>query len=179
MAKLSAGFLMFRWRGTTPEVFIVHPGGPFWAKKDDGAWSIPKGEYAEDEDPLSAARREFEEETGIAPDGDPVALTDVKQPSGKIVKAWALEGDCDAAAVKSNMFSMEWPPKSRRMQEFPEVDRAAWFPLEVAQIKLLKGQVGFIEQLAAKLHYELKPPQQGPPDGENKPSGTTQGSLFD
>jgi predicted NUDIX family NTP pyrophosphohydrolase len=158
MAKLSAGFLMFRWRGATPEVFIVHPGGPFWAKKDAGAWSIPKGECADDEDALSAARRELKEETGIVPDGDPVPLVDVKQPSGKIVKAWALEGDCDAAAVKSNSFSMEWPPKSGKMQEFPEVDRAAWFSLEVAQIKLLKGQVGFIEQLAAKLQYALKPP---------------------
>jgi len=106
-------------------------------------------------------------------------LVDVKQPSGKIVKAWALEGDCDAAVVKSNMFSMEWPPKSGKMQEFPEVDRAAWFPLEIAQIKLLKGQVAFIEQLAAQLQYELKPPKQGSPESEHRSSGANQGSLFD
>ena len=148
MPKRSAGLLMFRWRGEELEVFLVHPGGPFWAKKDAGAWSIPKGEYAEDEDPLTAARREFEEETGMAAAGEFIPLTDIKQAGGKIVKAWAIEGDCDAAAAKSNMFSMEWPPKSGRMREFPEIDRAEWFPIGAAREKLLKGQVGFLDQLA-------------------------------
>src|SRR5947208_13861409 len=108
MAKPSAGLLMFRWRGDVLEVFLVHPGGPFWAKKDLGAWSIPKGEYAEGEDALAAARREFVEETGIAAAGEPIHLKDIRQPSGKIVKAWALEGDFGASSVRSNTFAMEW-----------------------------------------------------------------------
>ena len=156
MSKLSAGLLMYRWRESALEVFIVHPGGPFWAKKDNGAWSIPKGEYTEGDDPLAAARREFTEETGFTPEGDLIALADIRQPSGKIVKVWALEGDCDASLVQSNSFSMEWPPKSGRMQEFPEVDRAAWFPFEIAKTKLLKGHVGFLDQLAARLRYQSK-----------------------
>ena len=142
---------MFRWRGDALEVFLVHPGGPYWAKKDSGAWSIPKGEYPGDEDPLAAARREFEEETGIAAAGELIPLTEITQPGGKIVKAWAIEGDCDAANVRSNLFSMEWPPKSGRMQEFPEIDRGEWFPIEAARDKLLKGQVGFLDQLASKI----------------------------
>src|SRR5262245_47550688 len=123
MAKHSAGILMFRRSGPEPEVLLVHPGGPFWAKKDDGAWSIPKGLYESGEDPLAAARREFEEETGCVPDGEFIALGSFKQPGGKIVAAWAVEGDFDLAGFKSNPFSMEWPPKSGRIQQFPEADR--------------------------------------------------------
>ena len=155
MAKRSAGLLMFRWRGDALEVFLVHPGGPFWAKKDLGAWSIPKGEYSESEDALAAARREFAEETGMDAAGEPTPLKDIRQPGGKVVRAWALEGDCDASGVRSNMFSMEWPPKSGRTQEFPEIDRGEWFPIEAARAKLLKGQLGFLVELASKLGYSL------------------------
>jgi predicted NUDIX family NTP pyrophosphohydrolase len=129
------------------EVLLVHPGGPFWAKKDEGAWSIPKGEIGDGEDPLAAARREFEEETGVAPDGDFTPLGSLQQPGGKLVFAWALRCDLDPSALRSNSFSMEWPPKSGRQQEFPEVDRAAWFGLEAARLKILKGQAGFLDRL--------------------------------
>ena len=158
MAKRSAGLLMFRWRADALEVFLVHPGGPFWAKKDLGAWSIPKGEYTEGEDALTAARREFAEETGTAAAGEPIPLKDVKQPGGKIVSAWALEGDCDASKVRSNMFSMEWPPKSGKTKEFPEIDRGEWFRIEAARSKILKGQVEFLVELASKLGYDFKIP---------------------
>lgn len=147
MPRQSAGLLMFRQRAGGLEVFLVHPGGPFWAKKDQGAWSIPKGEYQPDEDPLVAARREFAEETGIVPEGDFVALTPLRQRSGKIVRAFAFEGDCDAQAIRSNTFVIEWPPRSGRQQEFPEVDRAGWFTVEEARERLLSGQVGIIEEL--------------------------------
>jgi predicted NUDIX family NTP pyrophosphohydrolase len=146
--RLSAGLLLYRRRATL-EVFLVHPGGPFWAKKDAGAWSIPKGEFETGEDPLSAAIREFEEETGFPIDGEFTALVPVKQPSGKTIHAWMIEGDCDAVNVRSNRFSMEWPPKSGKMAEFPEVDRAAWFDLTEARVKLLPGQVPFLDQLVA------------------------------
>ena len=149
MAKLSAGILLYRRQG--PEVLLVHPGGPFWAKKDDGAWSIPKGEYGEGEDPLGVARREFKEETGQAVDGDFVPLGRFKQPGGKIVSAWALEGECDAGTIRSNLFCMEWPPRSGRMAEFPEVDRAGWFTLEEAGRKMLKGQVAILGAFSALL----------------------------
>jgi predicted NUDIX family NTP pyrophosphohydrolase len=125
----------------------VHPGGPFWAKKDAGAWSIPKGEFSGDENALMAARREFEEETGFLPAGRFVPLTPSKQPSGKVIYAWALEGDLDATAIRSNTFTMEWPPQSGIHQEFPEVDRAAWFTIEAAKEKIIKGQVDFIDEL--------------------------------
>ena len=147
MIKKSAGILLFRERDGHVEVLLVHPGGPFWAKKDDGAWSVPKGELEEDEDPLTAAMREVKEETGIDIDGDLIAMKQLRQPGGKIVYAWAAEGDFDAATLKSNSFSMEWPPKSGLRREFPEVDRAAWFTLELAKSKILRGQVGFIDQL--------------------------------
>ena len=143
----SAGIVLYRVGDGGPEVLLVHPGGPFWAKKDLGAWSIPKGELEPDEDPLAAARREFEEETGCRISGEFRPLAPLKQPGGKTVYAWAVEGDCDPAAIKSNTFSMEWPPHSGRRQEFPEVDRAAWFPLDEAKKKILPGQVGFIESL--------------------------------
>jgi predicted NUDIX family NTP pyrophosphohydrolase len=144
--KTSAGILLYRDRDQ-PEVFLVHPGGPFWAKKDLGAWSIPKGEFTDEEDPLTAARREFTEETGFPIDGHFRPLQPLKQSSGKIIYAWAVEGDCDAEAVKSNLFTMEWPPKSGRMQQFPEVDRAAWFRLSEARERIVKGQLGFLDQL--------------------------------
>lgn len=145
MKKTSAGILLYR--NDPREVFLVHPGGPFWAKKDLGAWSLPKGEFSEGEDPLAAARREFAEETGFPIDGSFRPLQPLKQPSGKVIYAWAVEGDCDAAAVKSNLFTMEWPPRSGRMQQFPEVDRAAWFPLAEARQRIIKGQLGFLDQL--------------------------------
>jgi len=145
--KQSAGLLMYRRRDGRMEVFLVHPGGPFWAKKDAAAWSIPKGEFAADEDPLAAAQREFAEETGLTPSGPFTALTPIKQTGGKIVQAWAVEGDCDPAAVRSNTFTMEWPPRSGRRQEFPEVDRAEWFTLDVARNKIHKGQVPLLDEL--------------------------------
>lgn len=128
-------------------MFLVHPGGPFWAKKDPGAWSIPKGEAAPKEDLLAAARREFEEETGFGIDGDFRALAAVRQSSGKRVHAWAVEADCDADAIRSNSFEMEWPPRSGQRREFPEVDRAAWFDLPTARAKITKGQLGLLDQL--------------------------------
>jgi predicted NUDIX family NTP pyrophosphohydrolase len=150
MHKLSAGILLFRRRYGTLEVFLVHPGGPFWQRKDIGAWSIPKGEYAAGEDPLSAAKREFEEETGFAPPtGELNSLSEIKLSSGKVVTAWAVEGDCDGDAIRSNQFSMEWPPKSGKTQEFPEVDRAAWLTLPEANKKIHPAQQEFLVRLAA------------------------------
>src|SRR5262245_18540137 len=145
--KLSAGILFYRKRGGEIEVFLVHPGGPFWAKKDDGAWSIPKGEYSEGEDPLAVAKREFHEETGSQVSGDYLPLTPLKQPSGKVISAWAVGGDLDPASLRSNTFSMEWPPKSGKLQEFPEVDRVMWCDLTTARQKLLPGQHAFLDQL--------------------------------
>jgi predicted NUDIX family NTP pyrophosphohydrolase len=147
MPKKSAGLLMYRRRGGILEVFLVHPGGPFWQKKDAGSWSIPKGEYLPGEDPLEAAKREFQEETGIQASGEFIPLTPREQPSGKIISAWAFEGDCDASAIKSNTFLVEWPPRSGRQQEFPEVDRAGWFSIPVAKEKIIKGQSGFLEEV--------------------------------
>jgi predicted NUDIX family NTP pyrophosphohydrolase len=138
---------MFRRCGAEPEVLLVHPGGPFWTRRDLGAWSIAKGEFAPGEDPLAAARREFEEETGIVPEGEFLPLRPCRQRSGKVVHAWAFEGDCDPVAIVSNTFVMEWPPRSGRQQTFPEVDRAEWFPLEEAKRKLLPGQVGLVDEL--------------------------------
>jgi len=154
MATRSAGLLMWRRRPEGIEVFLVHPGGPFWATRDEGAWSIPKGEYAEGEQPLEAARREFREETGLSVEGEYVPLEPVRQKGGKTVMAWAVEGDCEAAAVSSNTFEMEWPPRSGRRQEFPEIDRAAWFPLDEAAAKILKGQLPLLEQLVQLLRRE-------------------------
>jgi predicted NUDIX family NTP pyrophosphohydrolase len=147
MAKTSAGLLMYRFRHGSLEIFLVHPGGPFWAKKDLGVWSIPKGEFGPGEDPLEAAQREFHEETGYDPEGPFRPLTPVKQGSGKIVHAWAFEGDCDAAHIKSNTFSIEWPPRSGKQQEFPEIDRAGWFSVEAAKERILKGQCSLIDEL--------------------------------
>jgi len=147
--KLSAGLLVYRRRHDRLEVFLVHPGGPFWRNKDDGSWSIPKGEFDENDDPLAAARREFFEETGCAIDGEFHALEPVKQPSGKLIYPWAVEGDLDAAKITSNSFSIEWPPRSGKQQQFPEVDRGAWFDLREAERKLLRGQRAILEQLRA------------------------------
>jgi predicted NUDIX family NTP pyrophosphohydrolase len=151
MAKTSAGLLLYRWREGRLEVFLVHPGGPFWARKDQGAWSIPKGEFTPGEDPLLAARREVEEETGLVPDGAFVALSPLRQAGGKIVHAFALESDCDPTAIRSNSFTIEWPPRSGERREFPEIDRAAWFALAEAQRKILKSQLGLLEQLVELL----------------------------
>lgn len=142
---------MYRLSDDGLEVFLVHPGGPFWAKKDDGAWSVPKGLFEDNENPLEAAKREFREETGFDISGNFMALTPLKQPSGKVVHAWTVEGNIDAASIKSNMFSMEWPPRSGNQQEFPEVDRGGWFTIAQAQEKLLPGQRGFLDELQRKL----------------------------
>lgn len=146
MPKQSAGLLIYHFSNSNLELFLVHPGGPFWSKKDLGAWSIPKGEFSEEE-PLSVAKREFEEETGFKIEGDFIPLTPVKQPSGKIVYAWAIEFECDPSSIKSNTFTIEWPPKSGKYEEFPEIDRAQWFTINEAKGKILKGQIGLIEEL--------------------------------
>jgi predicted NUDIX family NTP pyrophosphohydrolase len=152
MAKRSAGLLPFRRANGEPEVFLVHPGGPFWKKKDAGAWSLAKGEYQRGEDPLAAALREFEEETGFgAGVGDFLPLGEIRQPGGKVVIAWAVEKDLDPALVRSNTFEMKWPPKSGKVQAFPEVDRGGWFSLPEARVKLVQGQVGFLERLGERL----------------------------
>jgi predicted NUDIX family NTP pyrophosphohydrolase len=148
--KATAGLLLYR-RGGDLEVFLVHPGGPFWANKDTGAWSLPKGEIEEDEDPLQAAKREFTEETGFPIDGEFRRLEPIKQRGGKLVQAWVVEADCDASRVRSNLFSMQWPPKSGRLQQFPEIDRAQWFNIEEARKRINQSQVRFLDQLVALL----------------------------
>ena len=147
----SAGLLLYRIRHAAIEVLLVHPGGPYWKPKDDGAWSIPKGEFSGAEDPLVAARREFFEETGVAIEGDLRALKPIRQSGGKIVHAWAVEGDLDPTTIVSNTFEIEWPPRSGRLQSFPEIDRAAWFALPEAPRKILRGQVPLLEELAQML----------------------------
>ncbi len=151
MPRISAGLLFFRSGPAGLEVLLVHPGGPFWARKDLGAWSIPKGEILPGEDPLTAARREVAEETGFDTQGEAVSLGQVKQPGGKVVHAWALGRDADPGALRSNTFPLELPKGSGRMVEFPEVDRAAWFGLEEARRRILSGQMPFLERLAE--HY--------------------------
>jgi predicted NUDIX family NTP pyrophosphohydrolase len=150
--KQSAGILLYRRGPAGPEVLLVHPGGPFWAKKDLGAWSIPKGEYEEGEDPRKCALREFEEELGAPPpDGDLAELGTAKQASGKVVTAWAAEGDIDTANVHSNTFQLEWPPRSGVMREFPEIDRAQWFPLTEARRRINPAQTVFFDRLEGEL----------------------------
>ena len=152
MTKLSAGILLYRGEGSLLELLLVHPGGPFWAKKDLGAWSIPKGEYAAGEDPLAVAKREFEEELGAPPpQGTSLDLGEIKQPSRKIITAFALRGGFDPARLKSNRFELEWPSRSGRLQSFPEVDRAAWFTPAAARVKILPGQAPFIDLLLETL----------------------------
>jgi predicted NUDIX family NTP pyrophosphohydrolase len=148
-AKRSAGILLHRHRDGAHEVLLVHPGGPFWAKKDAGAWSIPKGEYEDGEDARACALREFAEELGLTPpDGELVDLGEIRQRGGKVVTAWALAGDADADAIHSNTFSMEWPPRSGTMREFPEVDRAAWFSLDEARERILPAQAPLLDRVA-------------------------------
>jgi predicted NUDIX family NTP pyrophosphohydrolase len=152
MAVRSAGILLYRLRPAGPEVLLVHPGGPYWARRDAGAWSIAKGEHAEGEDALECARREFEEETGSAPPaGELAGLGEVRLRSGKRVSGWAAEGDLDPEAVRSNTFELEWPPRSGRRQEFPEVDRAGWFGLDEARGRMLPAQVPFLDRLLEHL----------------------------
>jgi predicted NUDIX family NTP pyrophosphohydrolase len=148
MPARSAGILLHRDRGDRLEVLLVHPGGPLWARRDLGAWSIPKGEYGPDEDPLAAARREFQEELGVSPpDGLARELGEVRQKSGKQVRAWALEGDLDVTAIASNTVELEWPPRSGRLIEIPEVDRGEWFPLEQARERINPAQVALLDRL--------------------------------
>jgi predicted NUDIX family NTP pyrophosphohydrolase len=154
MPKQSAGLLLHRTKNSQLEIFLVHPGGPFWAKKDDGAWSIPKGEFDPGEDPLTAAQRESKEETGLTAIGPFAPLTPVKQSGGKLVHAWAVKApNLDPSAIRSNTFSVEWPPRSGQSREFPEVDRAAWFPISQARIKILKGQLPLLDQLQQMLQH--------------------------
>jgi predicted NUDIX family NTP pyrophosphohydrolase len=151
MHKTSAGILLYRRDNNVLRVFLIHPGGPFFAKKDAGIWSIPKGEIDQGEDPLAAALREFEEETGCTPFGAFIPLSPVTQKGGKTVFAWAAEGGCNAETIRSNTFTLEWPPKSGRMQEFPEVDRAGWFTIDEAKQKLHPAQVALVDELLDKL----------------------------
>ena len=148
---------MYRRRGAAVEVLLVHPGGPYWAKKDDGAWSIPKGEFAADEDAEAAARREFREELGVAVDAEMASLGSVRQKNGKEVFAWAVEGDFDCATLRSNTFRLEWPPKSRRFIEVPEVDRAEWFTPDVARTKMHAGQPALVDRLLELLDGGAEP----------------------
>lgn len=179
----SAGLLLYRLENGELQVFLGHMGGPFWSKKDDGGWSIPKGEFGEEEDPFVAARREFEEETGSPPpDGPTSPLGELRQSSGKRITAWAIEGDFDAQSLKSNMFVMEWPPRSGRQAEFPEIDRADWFDTGTARRKLVKGQVPFVEVLEEMLaargcSWNAEPSTAAPPD-DSPAAREVQNSLF-
>jgi predicted NUDIX family NTP pyrophosphohydrolase len=148
MVVHSGGILLFRFNQSKMEVLLVHPGGPFWTKKDEGVWSIPKGVFEENESPLDAAKREFKEETGFEADGELIELGNLAQSSKKIVHAWALEKDLDETKVVSNKFSLEWPRRSGIMNEFPEIDRARWFDIDLAKKKIQKGQAGFIDRLS-------------------------------
>jgi predicted NUDIX family NTP pyrophosphohydrolase len=150
--KQSAGLLLYKFQDDSVRVLLVHPGGPFWKNKDDGAWSIPKGEFDAGEDPLIAAKREFREETGHDADGEFIPLEPLRQKSGKVIHAWACKGDLDPSAIASNTFELEWPPYSGRMQAFPEVDRAGWFTMKEAQRKIVPGQAGFLAALQQKLN---------------------------
>jgi predicted NUDIX family NTP pyrophosphohydrolase len=156
MERKSAGLLMYRRRDRDVEVLLIHPGGPFWARKDEGAWSIPKGEFT-DEEPLDAAKREFQEETGFPVGGDFLPLAPIQQAGGKTVYAWAVAGDCDAEAIRSNTFTMEWPPHSGRWKTYPEADRAAWFSLPRAREKILKSQQPLLDELERLLRERPAP----------------------
>lgn len=167
MSVHSAGMLLFRYKNSHLEVMLVHPGGPFWAKKDDGAWSIPKGLFEEGETPLEVAKRGFEEETGFDIDGEFIKLGELKQPSRKIVHAWALEKDLDVTKIESNTFELEWPRNSENVREYPEIDRGQWFSINQAKKKILKGQVGFIDAFIEKLKYSPTPDKsESAPDSE-------------
>jgi len=151
--RVSAGILLYRLAVTGPEVLLVHPGGPFWAKRDLGAWSVPKGEVDGDEDLLEAAKREFHEETGAQVEGEFIELAALRQPSGKVVHVWAVEGDIDASSIASNTFTIEWPPRSGKSRAFPEVDRAGWFTLAEARARLLAGQLPLLDDLMRKIGH--------------------------
>lgn len=152
MASQSAGILLYRIKDNNLELFLVHPGGPFWQKKDLGAWSIPKGEFSDNEDPFAAAKREFEEETGMALSGNFTELTPVKQKAGKLIYTWAMQGDIDPATISSNCFSMEWPPQSGKWKKFPEVDKAEWFEVDEAKQKINPAQATLIDELLNIIH---------------------------
>ena len=156
MPKQSAGLILYRVQNEQIEVFLVHPGGPFWAKKEFGAWSIPKGEYTSEEDPLSAARREFQEETGFTAQGHFLDLGSIRQSSGKVVTAWALEGDCDPAKLQSNLCEVEWPPRSGRRMQIPEVDRGAWFSVSEAEERILVAQKPLLQRLASSVSAQTE-----------------------
>jgi predicted NUDIX family NTP pyrophosphohydrolase len=165
MALPSAGLLLYRQRAGELEVLLVHPGGPFWSKKDVGSWSVPKGEYEADENPLSAAEREFKEELGSPPPpGSRISLGELRQPSGKRVSLWAVEGDFNVEETHSNTFELEWPPKSGTMVEFPEVDRAAWMTLPLARSRILSGQRDFLDRLAGALDESNDAPERSRDD---------------
>ncbi len=151
MPARSAGLLMYRRTDSALEVFLVHPGGPFWAHKDYGAWTIPKGEIGPHEDPLSAAKREFLEETGVAPEGPFLELTPIRQRGGKVVQAWAFEGTCDPDGITSNTFELEWPPRSGRRRQYPEIDRAAFYSVKQALRKINSAQAALIDELVSRL----------------------------
>lgn len=151
VGKQSAGILLYRRKGGELEVLLAHPGGPYWRNKDAGAWTIPKGAIEPGEDPLAAARREFEEETGHAPGGEALPLQPVRQRGGKLVHAWAIEGDFDPAALRSNTFPMEWPPRSGKQVEFPEIDRASWFGIDEAARRVLPAQAALLAELVERL----------------------------
>ena len=170
MSVYSYGILLFRFRNERLEVMLVHPGGPFWAKKDEGAWSIPKGLPEEHETPLDTAKREFKVETGFEVDGEFIDLGELKQPSKKIVHVWALEKDLDVKSVVSNTFKLEWPKNSGKIQEFPEVDKAGWFDIELARKKIRKGQIGFIDRLMNAIDYS---PKEDHPDRKKRYRQTT------
>lgn len=175
--KLSAALLVHRLREGVLEVLVVHPGGPFWAKKDHGAWSIPKGEYEEDEQPSDAARREFSEEVGVpVPDGTLLLLGEIKQSSGKVITTFAVRGDVDLHNFKSNSFEMEWPRGSGEVKSFPEVDRAEWFTTAEARVRLLKGHISFLDRLVDELRAEGQEFTEGENPGTADPGA--QPSLF-
>src|SRR5688572_18475233 len=159
MPRVSAGLLMYRRRGDTLEVLLVHPGGPFWENKDLGAWTIPKGEIHVGENEIDAAKREFQEETGIVPSGPYLPLGNIRQKSGKIVHAWAFEGDCDPTSITSNTFAMEWPVKSGMNHEFPEVDRAEFFPIDQARRKINPAQIALLDSLAGAIDRNSMSPE--------------------
>ena len=176
--KQSAGILLYR-KNKDVEVLLVHPGGPFWARKDNGAWSIPKGECEPDEDALTAAKREYKEEIGSdAPQGELIDLGECKVSSAKVVRTWAVEGNLDPKQVKSNEFEMEWPPKSGQTQQFPEVDKAAWFPLHTAMKKLVKGQTPILQKLAEHFDFDLTEHVKHAQDHKAGPEESDQTALF-
>lgn len=152
MTVRSAGILLYKYTDAKLQLLLVHPGGPFWVNRDEGAWSIPKGEYEENEDPLGAAQREFKEETGYEIDGHFIDLGEIRQPSRKIVHTWAIERDLDTARITSNLFSLEWPRNSGKFRNYPEIDRAEWFGIAQARRKILRGQAGFIDRLIVEIN---------------------------